>query len=47
LTRKVPKIQLFTVEELLAGKRPKIPLIERGFKTADVEDREEQDELEF
>jgi site-specific DNA-methyltransferase (adenine-specific) len=46
-TGKVPKIQLFTIEELLGGKRPKIPLIERAFKVTEVEDTEEQDELDL
>ena len=32
--RRVPKIQLFTIEELFAGKQPQIPLMERGFKAA-------------
>jgi site-specific DNA-methyltransferase (adenine-specific) len=42
LTGKVPKIQLFTVEELLEGKRPRIPLVERVFKVAGLEEAEEQ-----
>lgn len=47
LTGKVPKIQLFTIEELFAGKRPQIPLVERGFKAAEVENMEDQDELDL
>ena len=46
-TGKVPKIQLFTIEELLGGKRPNIPLIERTFKVTEAEDMEEQDELDL
>jgi hypothetical protein len=46
-TGKVPKIQLFTVAELLAGKRPKIPLVERAFKVTEAEDMQEQDELDL
>jgi hypothetical protein len=46
-TGKVPKIQLFTIEELLGGKRPRIPLVERAFKVTEVEDMEEQDELDL
>jgi site-specific DNA-methyltransferase (adenine-specific) len=46
-TGKVPKIQLFTIEELLGGKRPRIPLVERAFKVTGVEDMEEQDELDL
>jgi hypothetical protein len=46
-TGKLPKIQLFTIEELLAGKRPKIPLVERAFKVTEVEDMVEQDELDL
>ena len=42
LTGKVPKIQLFTVEELLGGKRPRIPLVERAFKVTGLEEAEEQ-----
>jgi site-specific DNA-methyltransferase (adenine-specific) len=47
LTGKVPKIQLFTIEELLAGKRPRIPLVERAFKETQVEYMEEQNELDL
>ncbi|HEX6000999.1 MAG TPA: restriction endonuclease [Hyphomicrobiaceae bacterium] len=47
LTGKVPKIQLFTIEELLAGTRPKIPLIERAFKVTGMELMEEQREFEL
>jgi site-specific DNA-methyltransferase (adenine-specific) len=46
-TGKVPKIQLFTIEELLGGKRPRIPLVERAFKVTEVENMEEQDELDL
>lgn len=46
-TGKVPKIQLFTIEELLVGKRPRSPLIERAFKVTEVEDTEVQDELDL
>jgi len=46
-TGKVPKIQLFTIQELLGGKRPRIPLIERAFKVTEVENTEEQDELDL
>jgi site-specific DNA-methyltransferase (adenine-specific) len=46
-TGKVPKIQLFTIEELLGGKRPKVPLVERAFKVTGVELMEEQEELNF
>lgn len=43
--KKVPKIQLFTIEELFAGKKPDIPLVERGFKAAAREERNDQSEL--
>jgi site-specific DNA-methyltransferase (adenine-specific) len=46
-TGKVPKIQLFTIEELFAGKKPQIPLMERGFKAAAREERNDQSELEL
>ncbi len=46
-TGKVPKIQLFTIEELFADKKPRIPLIERGFKTAAREERDDQTELDI
>jgi len=46
-TGKVPKIQLFTIEELFAGKKPQIPLIERGFKAAAREQRDDQSELDL
>lgn len=45
-TGKVPKIQLFTIEELFAGKKPKIPLMERGFKAAAREDDNDQTEMD-
>ena len=44
---KVPKIQLFTIEDLFAGKKPRIPLMERGFKTAAREESDDQSELDF
>jgi site-specific DNA-methyltransferase (adenine-specific) len=47
LTGKVPKIQLFTIEELFAGKKPQIPLVERGFKAAAREARDDQPELDI
>ena len=46
-TGKVPKIQLVTIEELFAGKKPQIPLMERGFKAAAREERDDQPELEL
>jgi site-specific DNA-methyltransferase (adenine-specific) len=46
-TGKVPKIQLFTIEELFAGKQPKIPLMERGFKVAAREETDDQSELDI
>lgn len=46
-TGKVPKIQLFTIEELFAGKKPQIPLVERGFKAAAREERDDQSELDI
>ena len=46
-TGKVPKIQLFTIEELFAGKATQIPLMERGFKTAAREERDDQSELDL
>ena len=46
-TGKVPKVQLFTIEELLGGKRPKIPLVERAFKATAVEDTGEQEEMDL
>ena len=45
--RKVPKIQLFTIEQLFAGKKPDIPLMERGFKAAAREVRDDQEEFEL
>lgn len=45
--KKVPKIQLFTIEELFAGKKPDIPLVERGFKAAVREERDDQSELDI
>jgi site-specific DNA-methyltransferase (adenine-specific) len=46
-TGKVPKIQLFTIEELFAGKKPKVPLMERGFKAAAREDTDDQSEFDL
>jgi site-specific DNA-methyltransferase (adenine-specific) len=46
-TGKVPKIQLFTIEELFAGNKPQIPLMERGFKAAAREERDDQSEFEL
>lgn len=46
-TGKVPKIQLFTIQELFAGKKPQVPLIERGFKVAAREESDDQAELDF
>ena len=46
-TGKVPKIQLFTIEDLFAGKKTQIPLMERGFKQAAREARDDQSELEL
>lgn len=46
-TGKVPKIQLFTIEELFAGKKPQIPLMERGFKAAAREERDDQTEFDL
>ncbi len=45
--KKVPKIQLFTIEDLFAGKKPDIPLVERGFKVAVREERDDQSELDI
>ena len=47
LTGKVPKLQLFTIEELFAGKKPQIPLIERSFKAAEREEADNQPELDL
>jgi len=46
-TGKVPKIQIFTIEELFAGKKPQIPLMERGFKAAAREESDDQSELDL
>jgi len=46
-TGKVPKIQLFTIEELLGGRRPRIPLVERAFKVTGLEETAEQEELDL
>lgn len=41
-----PKIQLLTIEELFAGKKPNIPLVgQTAFKKAQVEQRSEQGRL--
>ncbi len=45
--KKVPKIQIFTIEELFAGKKPDVPLTERGFKTAAREERDDQSEFDL
>lgn len=44
---KYPRIQLFTIEELFAGKKPNIPLIDpsAAFKKAAKEDRSKQEKL--
>lgn len=44
---KVPKIQLLTIEELFAGKRPRVPLLERSFKAAAREQRDDQSEFDI
>lgn len=42
-----PRIQIITVEELLAGIRPRLPVIDSGaFKKARREERIDQGELE-
>ncbi len=46
-TGKVPKIQLFTIEELFAGKKTQIPLMERGFKAAAREERDDQTDFDL
>jgi site-specific DNA-methyltransferase (adenine-specific) len=46
-TGKVPKIQLLTIEELFAGKTPKVPLMERAFKAAAREERDDQSEFDI
>lgn len=46
-TGKVPKLQLFTIEELFAGKKPQIPLMERGFKAAAREERNDQSDFDL
>ncbi len=47
LTGKVPKIQIVTIEDLFAGKQPKVPLPERGLKAAAREERDDQPELDM
>ena len=46
-TTKYPIIQLFTIEELFAGKKPNIPLVDptAAFKKAAKEERSEQGKL--
>ena len=39
--------QLLTIKELLAGKKTQIPLMERGFKAAAREERDDQPELDI
>jgi len=46
-TGKVPKIQLLTIEELFAGKKPRVPLLERSFKAAAREERDDQSEFDI
>ncbi|MEQ1651118.1 MAG: restriction endonuclease, partial [Hyphomicrobium sp.] len=46
-TGKVPKIQLLTIEEIFSGKMPKVPLMERSFKAAARETRDDQAELDM
>jgi site-specific DNA-methyltransferase (adenine-specific) len=47
LTGKVPKIQIVTIEDLFAGKQPKVPLPERGFKAAAREERNDQPDFDL
>ena len=43
---KFPKMQIFTIEELFAGKRPQIPFIDPSmFKAAPAEDTSKQGQL--
>ena len=43
---KVPKIQILTIEELFAGKKPQIPFIDpSAFKAAPKEDTSKQGKL--
>ncbi len=46
-TGKVPKIQIITIEDIFAGKRPRVPLMERSFKQAAREVRDDQEEFEL
>jgi site-specific DNA-methyltransferase (adenine-specific) len=46
-TGKVAKIQLFTIEDLFAGRRPRIPLVERAFKVTGLEEMAEQEEMDL
>lgn len=46
-TGKVPKIQILTVEQIFAGKRPNVPLMERSFKAAARESQDYQPELDL
>lgn len=45
--KKVPKIQIFTIEELFSGKKPDIPMVERGFKAAAREEKDDQIDMDF
>jgi len=47
LTGKVPKFQLLTIEELFAGTRPKIPLMEPASKATAREQTDDQSELDI
>lgn len=43
-----PKLQIFTIEELFAGKRPQLPwLDQRAFKQAPREEADKQGKLAF
>ncbi|MGQ0457565.1 MAG: hypothetical protein ACT4OU_10940 [Hyphomicrobium sp.] len=46
-TGKAPKIQLLTIEDLFAGKEPRVPLMERSFKAAAREERDDQSDLDI
>lgn len=46
-TGKVPKIQMFTIKDLFDGRKPQIPLMERGFKIAPREERDDQSEFDL
>jgi site-specific DNA-methyltransferase (adenine-specific) len=47
LGKKVPKIQILTIANLFDGKRPDVPLMDRGFRTAARETRDDQSELDL